>query len=511
MLIGHGQIILNKPLCSLSRMYRSRPKDNLEPEGLNFMTSLKIDNEIVGYDILGTQAHVIMLHEENLLNLESLKKILTTLLFLRRNPKKLEAWGYEDIHEALETYLVKKLGIEVGGRIQTGRSRNDQVILDVCMKARDDLNSISSSLITLINHMIKKAQENLDSVMPLYTHLQQAQIGNLAHYFLSYSEQLLRDLGRLSSSYISINKSPLGSGPVGGSTIHINRKRTASLLGFSGLVTNSIDATSSRDNILELMSALSILMVTLSRIAEDIIIWSTQEFGFMEVADKFASTSSAMPHKKNPDPLELIRSKATLVAGNLMTAFTLLKGLPSGYSRDLQDLKAVFLNSMSITRSSLTIIDAIIKSLIIDKRRLRRSVANSYAFSIDVAEQLVAKKSLPFRTAHKLSGSLVKLAIKKDMIPLSGLDRDQIQQVLDELSANIEVEYLVKILSELTPEKSILLRSTEGSPNPIKQMLEIRSLKVRAQKYGEKIDRRKEYLATALEGLEKVTTSYINK
>jgi argininosuccinate lyase len=492
-------------------MYRSRPKDDLEPEGLNFMTSFKLDNEIAGYDILGTQAHVIMLYENNLLTLDNLKKILSELLVLRRNPKKLAGRGYEDIHEALETHLVKKLGIEVGGRIQTGRSRNDQVILDTLMKARDGLNNISSRLVTLIEHMIQKAEENLDSVMPLYTHLQQAQIGNLAHYFLSYSEQLLRDLERLSMSYSSINKSPLGSGPVGGSSISIDRKRTASLLGFKGLVTNSIDATSSRDTILELMSALSILMVTLSRIAEDIIIWSTQEFGFMEIADKFASTSSAMPHKKNPDPLELIRSKATLVAGNLLTAITLLKGLPSGYSRDLQDLKAVFLNSMSIASSSLSITDAIIKSLIIHKRRMKQSVVNSYACSIDIAEQLVIKNKLPFRTAHRLSGSLVKLAIKKDMIPLSGLSKHEIEPIINEISSDIKVEELIKILMEITPEKSVLLRSTQGSPNPIRQKLAIKSLKVRAQKYSEKLDRRRKYLTDALDRLENVTSSYVKK
>jgi len=490
-------------------MYRSRPKEDLEPEGLSFLTSLELDNEIAVYDMLGTQAHVIMLYENNLLTLVNLKKILTELLVLRRNPKKLAGRGYEDIHEALETHMVKKLGIEVGGRIQTGRSRNDQVILDVRMKARDDLNNISSRLITLVNHMIKKAEENLGSVMPFYTHLQQAQIGNLAHYFLSYTEQLLRDLERLSFSYSSINRSPLGTGPVGGSSFSINRKRTASLLGFQGLVTNSIDATSSRDTILELMSALSILMVTLSRIAEDIIIWSTQEFGFLEIADKFASTSSAMPHKKNPDPLELIRSKATLVAGNLLSAITLLKGLPSGYSRDLQDLKAVYLNSMSIASSSLSITDAIIKSLIIHKHRMRQSVVNSYAYAIDVAEQLVIKENLPFRTAHKLSGSLVKLAVKSDMIPLSDLGKHQIKPIIDEIAIHTRVEDVIKILTEITPEKSILLRSTQGSPNPVMQKLAIRSLKARAQKYSKKLEARRKHLTDALDLLDNITSSYI--
>jgi argininosuccinate lyase len=250
-------------------------------------------------------------------------------------------------------------------------------------------------------------------------------------------------------------------------------------------------------------------MVTLSRIAEDIIIWSTQEFGFLEIADKFASTSSAMPHKKNPDPLELIRSKATLVAGNLLTAITLLKGLPSGYSRDLQDLKAVFLNSMSIASSSLSITDAIIKSLIIHKRRMKQSVVNSYAYAIDVAEQLVIKKNLPFRTAHRLSGSLVKLAVKKDMISLSDLDKHQIEPIIDEIASDIRVEDVIKILTEITPEKSILLRSTQGSPNPVMQKLAIRSLKARAQKYSEKLDARRKHLTDALDVLEKITSSYI--
>jgi argininosuccinate lyase len=489
-------------------MYRSRPKGNLEPESLNFMSSLQVDNEIASYDILGTQAHVIMLYEKNLLRLEILKKILCELQILRRNPKQLEMKGCEDIHEALETHLVKKLGIEVGGRIQTGRSRNDQVILDVRMKARDEINSISSKIIILIERILRKAEENLDSVMPLYTHLQQAQIGNLAHYFLAYSEQLFRDLERLSFAYTGINKSPLGSGPVGGSTIPIDRKRTALLLGFEGLITNSIDATSSRDAILELMSTLSILMVTLSRIAEDIIIWSTQEFGYVEIADNFASTSSAMPHKKNPDPLELVRSKTALVAGNLLTAITILKGLPSGYSRDLQDLKVVFLNSLSVVSSSLGISDAIIKSLMIHKRRMKQTVLDSYASSIDIAEQLVMKKGLAFRTAHRLSGSLVKLAISKKMVPLSSLSKHELEPIIVETSSHLKVEELLKILAEVTPEKSVLLRSSEGSPNPVQQKLAIKLLKVRAQKYSDKLAKRRKHLNYALDSLENVVSSY---
>ncbi|MGB8100105.1 MAG: lyase family protein, partial [Nitrososphaeraceae archaeon] len=262
-------------------MYRSRPKGELDRDTLNFLSSMNIDNEIISYDIIGTQAHLVMLYEKGLLEVKPLKKILNELEILLQNPGKIDRLGFEDIHEAIETHLVKKLGIEIGGRIQTGRSRNDQVILDVRMKARDELNNIYSKIISLIDSILQKAEQNLGSIMLLYTHLQQAQIGNLSHYLLSYSDQLFRDLDRLYLTYTRINKSPLGSGPVGGSTIPIDRERIAMLLGFDGLVTNSLDATSSRDTIVELMSALSILMITLSRIAEDLIIWSTQEFDYV--------------------------------------------------------------------------------------------------------------------------------------------------------------------------------------------------------------------------------------
>ncbi|MDQ5870032.1 MAG: argininosuccinate lyase [Thermoproteota archaeon] len=472
---------------------------------------MDIDNEIISYDILGTQAHVVMLYEKGLLKVKALKKILNELEILLQNPGKINRLGYEDIHEALETHLVKKLGIEIGGRIQTGRSRNDQVILDVRMKARDELNNICLKIISLIDGILRKAEQNLGSVMPLYTHLQQAQIGNLSHYFLSYSEQLFRDLDRLYLAYTRINKSPLGSGPVGGSSIPIDRERTALLLGFDGLVTNSIDATSSRDTIVELMSALSILMITLSRIAEDLIIWSTQEFDYVELADKCASSSSAMPQKKNPDPLELLRSRTTIVVGNLITSFAILKALPSGYSRDLQDLKLVFLNSLSMVSSCLTITDIVISSLIIHKDRMKDAAINSYANSIDIAEQLVMRKGLVFRTAHKIVGSLVEIAVSKNNAPLSSLSVNEIETVIKRTSVPLRAEELLEILTQVTPEKLIVLRSSTGSSNPDEQKKVIESSKIRVQEYSGDIRKRKMHLSKALRNLRRVVISYVNK
>ncbi|MDP9197232.1 MAG: argininosuccinate lyase [Thermoproteota archaeon] len=472
---------------------------------------MDIDNEIISYDILGTQAHVVMLYEQNLLKISTLKKILKELEILLQNPGKVSRHGYEDIHEALETHLVKKLGIEIGGRVQTGRSRNDQVILDVRMKARDELNNICLKITSLIEAILLKAEQNLDSLMPLYTHLQQAQIGNLSHYLLSYAEQLFRDLERLYSAYTRINKSPLGSGPVGGSSIPIDRERTAQLLGFDGLVTNSIDATSSRDSIVELMSALSILMTTLSRIAEDLIIWSTQEFDYVELEDRYTSSSSAMPQKKNPDPLELLRSRATIVVGNLITSFAILKALPSGYSRDLQDLKLVFLNSLSIVSSCLSIADVVISSLTIHKDRMRDAAVNSYANSIDIAEQLVMRKGLVFRTAHKIVGSLVELAVSKNNAPLSSLSVNEIEAVFKRTSVQLRAEELLEILTQVTPEKSVLLRSSTGSSNPSEQKKLIESSKILAQEYSDDIRNRKMVLSRALDNLRSVVISYVNK
>ncbi|HKQ20604.1 MAG TPA: argininosuccinate lyase, partial [Nitrososphaeraceae archaeon] len=327
-------------------MYRSRHKEDLDKRTLNFLSSTDIDEKILYYDILCTKAHVIMLHKIHVLEKDEVSRLVGELNIVLHHPGKLSTEGYEDIHEALETHLIKKTGLDVGGKIQTGRSRNDQVITDIRIKARDDTINVIIHLIALAKNLLVKSEKNLDSIMPLYTHLQQAQIGNFAHYLLSYSEALIREIDRLFSLYERINQSPLGSGPIGGSLLPIDRNITAKLLGFDSIMSNSIDATSSRDFMIEFTSNIASVMITLSRISEDLIIWSSQEFGFIEISDKHASTSSAMPQKRNPDPLEITRSKTAIIIGNLTTIMTILKSLPSGYSRDLQDTKIPFWNSV---------------------------------------------------------------------------------------------------------------------------------------------------------------------
>ena len=385
-------------------MYRSRSGIELDKDAFKFLSSLCEDSVILLYDIFGSEAHSIMLYEIGFLTLVDLKKILQALEEVKKNPDVLYAGSYEDIHESLEAFVIKQAGNDSGGKMHTARSRNDQVILDIRMKVRDEINGICNAIIDLIDSLLEKANENTETVMPMYTHLQQAQIGSFSHFLLSYADALFRDMDRLYISYGRINQSPLGACAIGGSSINIDRKKTAFLLGFDGLIKNSVDATSSRDSLIEFVSALSILMVTLSRMAEDFIIWSTFEFGYIDISDKYSSTSSAMPQKKNPDVLEVIRSKAALMIGNLVTILSTVKSLPSGYNRDLQDLKPTLWKMSTAALESLRMMTGLVRSLYIHKERMQEAASNSYAISLDIAEQLVVKKGIPFRSAHKVVG-----------------------------------------------------------------------------------------------------------
>ena len=474
-------------------MYRSRHKEDLDKRTLNFLSSIEIDDKILYYDILCTKVHVIMLYKIHVLEKHEVSRLVGELNNVLHHPDKLSREGCEDIHEALETHLIKKTGINVGGKIQTGRSRNDQIITDIRIKARDDIIDVMIHLNRLTKQLIDKSEDNLDSIMPLYTHLQQAQIGNFAHYLLSYSEALIREIDKLFSLYERINQSPLGAGPIGGSLLPIDRNMTAKLLGFDNILSNSIDATSSRDFMIEFTSNMASIMITLSRISEDLIIWSSQEFGFIEISDKHASTSSAMPQKRNPDPLEITRSKTAIVIGNLTTIMTILKSLPSGYSRDLQDTKVPFWNSVELVVSSLDIMNDVIQYLVVKKDAMKRASTKSYAISLDIVEVLVKKYKVPFRTAHQLVGALVNLSVNNnDEIPFRSLSTSNIKDVLSKVKANIAPGELIKAIREIDSNKSIRIRNSEGSPNPKEQTRIIRKRKLQLQKYSNEVQKKKE-------------------
>jgi argininosuccinate lyase len=490
-------------------MYRSRPEGSIDREILNYLSSLKDDFAIFFYDIIGSEAHVIMLHEIGYLSREELVEILQALEEAKNHPKSIMKKNeYEDVHESIESFVVEKIGMGNGGMLQTARSRNDQVMTDLKMKVRNDINEISVLLGGLVESLLKRADSNKDTIMLLYTHLQHAQIGTFSHYLLSYTEAIFRDMERLEELYTRINQSPLGSLAIGGSTLSVDRNRTASLLGFDQLSINSIDATTSRDVILEYLSCLSILMITLSRIAEDLILWSTDEFKYIELADSVSSTSSAMPQKKNPDPLEILRSKSGGILGNLTASMTILKGLPSGYSRDLQELKSLVFSSTSTTESSLGILRIVIESCIVHKSRMLELAKRSFANAIDVAEFLTSKEHLDFRSAHKLVGSLVRLAICNGKHTLEDLGGKDIEQLLHASGDRISMETLKEIIVACGAENSLTLRKSKGSPSHSEQVEMILHNQMRLIKFRERTRKRKQAISNAYDDLSKIVRSY---
>lgn len=389
-------------------MYRSRLDSNLSEINLDYVSSIKDDEAIALYDILGSQAHTLMLYEKQIITKKEAKKILTSLESLKNESIDSDS-GSEDIHELIESLVIKKAGMASGGKMHTARSRNDQVVLDIRMKIRDDINILCNCLLDTIEALVSLAKKHQKTVMPLYTHLQQAQAGLFSHYLLAHADVLLRDLARLYVTYDHVNECPLGAGPIGGTSIPIDRHFTAQLLGFDKIIENSIDATSTRDFVAEYISVVAILMTNLSKISEDFVIWSSSEFSFIELADEFTSPSSVMPQKKNPDILELTRAKTAEIIGNLTMILSTIKGLATGYGRDLQQIKSPIWSTSKTVISATIIFKSIILTLNVNEKRMKKVANESNLIALDIAEGLV-KKGVPFRTTHKIAGSLVQTA-----------------------------------------------------------------------------------------------------
>jgi len=438
-------------------MYRSRLGKNLGKITLDYVSSISDDVEIAHYDILGSQAHAIMLYENKIITKNEIKKILKGLESLKKEKfgKKTDS---EDIHELIESLIIKKIGINAGGKMHTARSRNDQVALDIRMKIRDDINITCQCLLDTIKSLVVLAKKHQDTIVPLYTHLQQAQVGLFSHYLLSYADALFRDLDRLYVTYGRINENPLGAGPIGGTSIPIDRLSTGKMLGLQGIVENSIDATTTRDSAVEYTAAIAILMTNLSRISKDFSIWSTSEFSFLELSDEFTSPSSVMPQKKNPDILELTRGKTSQVIGYLTSILSTTKGLSSGYSRDLQQIKSSIWSTSKISITALIIIKSMLTELTVNEDKMRKAAEDGYLIALDLAEKLVQQK-IPFRTAHNIVGNLVQIAhVSKKHI--SELDIDDIDSITQK---TIKSKKLLEIIQNTTISSSLKNRKSRGS------------------------------------------------
>ena len=479
-------------------MYRSRLGKKLDEITLSYVSSISDDLDIAFYDIIGSEAHVIMLYENKLLTKKELKNILSALESLKGGNISQPEFEPEDIHELIESLVIKKAGLEDGGKMHTARSRNDQVALDIRMKVRDDINILSQCLLETVNTLLNTAKKHSKTIMPLYTHLQQAQVGLFSHYLIAYADSLLRDLDRFMSLYQRVDQSPLGAGPVGGTSLPINRNTTAKILGFSSLIENSIDATSTRDFVSEYVSASAIMMTNLSRLAEDFIIWSSSEFSFIELSDDFSSQSSVMPQKKNPDILELTRGKTSQVIGYLTSILSTTKGLSSGYSRDLQQIKSSIWSTSKISITALIIIKSMLLELTVNEDKMRKAAEDGYLIALDLAEKLVQQK-IPFRTPHNIVGNLVQIAhVSKKHI--SDLDINDINAISQK---TIKPKKLLQIIQGTTISSSLKNRRSKGSSGISEQTRMISQRTKRISLYRNSIKKQNSVVKRSFDSLSK--------
>ncbi len=380
----------------------------------NFNESLSFDQKFYRQDIEGSMAHVAMLAKQGIISQEDKEQIAAGLSGILEDLEsgRLEIEpGAEDIHSFVEETLTKRIG-EAGKRLHTGRSRNDQVALDMKLYTRDEIKEIDSLLKELLQELLVIMEENLDTFMPGFTHLQKAQPITLAHHMGAYFEMFTRDRGRLSDIYERMNYCPLGSGALAGTTYPLDRDYTAELLGFYGPTLNSMDSVADRDYLIELLSALSVISMHLSRFCEEIIIWNTNEYQFVEIDDSYSTGSSIMPQKKNPDIAELIRGKTGRVYGALVSLLTTMKGIPLAYNKDMQEDKELAFDAIDTVKGCLALFTGMISTMTFRKDVMEASAKNGFTNATDAADYLVGK-GVPFRDAHGIVGQLVLFCIDK--------------------------------------------------------------------------------------------------
>ena len=423
----------------------------------NFNASISFDQKFYKEDIEGSMAHVKMLAATNVLTDEERDKILDGLTGILNDVEsgKLEITSeYEDIHSFVEANLIDRIG-DAGKKLHTGRSRNDQVALDMRLYTRKELVNLRELVKELMVVLHGLMKEHLDTFMPGFTHLQKAQPITLAHHFGAYMEMFKRDYGRLSDIYERMNYCPLGSGALAGTTYPLDREMTAELLGFKGATLNSMDSVSDRDYVIELLSALSTIMMHLSRFSEEIIIWNSNEYGFVELDDAYSTGSSIMPQKKNPDIVELVRGKTGRVYGALMQMLTTMKGIPLAYNKDMQEDKEFTFDAIDTVKGCLALFTGMIKTMTVNKDTMEASAKKGFTNATDAADYLV-NKGVPFRDAHGIVGQLVLYCIEKN-ISLDEMRLDEykkISPVFDE-----------DIYEAISLETCVEKRETIGAPS----------------------------------------------
>ena len=422
----------------------------------NFNASISYDQKFYKQDILGSIAHVTMLEKQGILTTSEKDAIVDGLQGILNDLESgaLEITAeHEDIHSFVEANLIERIG-DPGKKLHTGRSRNDQVALDMKLYTRDEIVEINDLLKELMVVIHRIMSENIDTFMPGFTHLQKAQPVTLAHHFGAYFEMFRRDRSRLRDIYDRMNYCPLGSGALAGTTYPLDRAYTAELLGFDGPTLNSMDSVSDRDYVIELLSALSTIMMHLSRFSEEIIIWNTNEYQFVDIDDAYSTGSSIMPQKKNPDIAELVRGKTGRVYAALMSMLTTMKGIPLAYNKDMQEDKELTFDAIDTVKGCLALFNGMLSTMHFKKDRMENSAKNGFTNATDAADYLVGK-GVPFRDAHGIIGRLVLYCIDK------GISLDDMK--LEEYKA-ISPVFEDDIYDAISMKNCVERRNTIGAP-----------------------------------------------
>jgi argininosuccinate lyase len=460
----------------MAKMWAGRFSKEVDEKVNDFNSSISFDARMYRHDIRGSMAHAQMLGEQGIIEkhesekiIEGLKGILADLDsgVLHFDP------NAEDIHMFVEQVLTERLG-DTGKRLHTARSRNDQVALDIKFYLKDECDEISKLTYELIETLIATAQEHYDTVMPGYTHLQRAQPVTFAHHIMAYAQMLTRDLGRLADTKKRMDRMPLGSCALAGTTYPLNRKRTAELLGFEDITYNSLDGVSDRDYCIELASAVSILMMHLSRFSEEIVMWCSWEFKFIELDDAYSTGSSIMPQKKNPDITELIRGKTGRVYGDLMTLLSMMKNLPLAYNKDMQEDKEAIFDAIDTVKLCLSTFIPMFRTMTVLKDNMRKAAAKGFINATDCADYLV-KKGMPFRDAYKITGTLVARCIELDTT-LEDLDIKEYRKLTDVFDEDV--------YKAINLETCVMQRNVDGGPAPEAVARQIEQLKAELRNYN---------------------------
>ena len=423
----------------------------------NFNASISFDQKFYEQDIRGSVAHVTMLAEQGILTEEEKEQIIEGLQGILRDVQEgtLEISDkYEDIHSFVEATLIDRIG-EAGKKLHTGRSRNDQVALDMKLYTRDEIDALDDLLKELLKVLLQIMKENTETFMPGFTHLQKAQPITLAHHMGAYFEMFHRDRLRLTDIYDRMNYCPLGSGALAGTTYPLDRNMTAELLGFYGPTLNSMDSVADRDYLIELLSAMATTMMHLSRFSEEVIIWNSNEYRFVEIDDAYSTGSSIMPQKKNPDIAELVRGKTGRVYGALMSLLTTMKGIPLAYNKDMQEDKEFVFDAIDTTKGCLALFTGMLRTMRFNKDVMENSAKNGFTNATDAADYLV-NHGVAFRDAHGIVGQLVLYCIEKDI----ALD----DMTLEEYKA-ISPVFEEDIYEAISMKTCVDKRTTIGAPS----------------------------------------------